>query len=195
MTIEKINEYLQSFTCRHAKLLEQLNVKWSTGVCAEEAHCQNIIITNYMDVLKRIELIVGTLNIVRFFSSEYPPCFPPYGINYSFSINDDDYSFDLSCSDNALEVIANALNTEGKYIATYGIDSESNWFLDIQLPVNEEVTSTDVLITFYVEDETLQPRTLVRQEDVLSLSCLTDDEICAIICRLNELLENCGCNG
>lgn len=194
MTEEKLYEYLQYFTCKHASLLEKLNIKWSTGVCAEAAHCQNIIIINLLEVLKRVTYDEATVDTVTFLSSEFPKCSPPLSVNYTFTINEDVYSFDFGCDDDAFTEIVNYINTEGKYTATY-TEIENLWELTITAPFGVTITTVDSLINFYVKEEFIYPREVFGTATVTLPNCLTDEEICNVICKLEELLENCNCNG
>ena len=187
---------IQDLQCRHKTWLEEFNNSLSLGKCVEKNHLDNITITNLIDVVYRYvpwDDTVTNAFTIDFGTANVPGCNRGWSITLSLQIGILDYTVTDFCGTDIITLLVDAINADGIYVADYD-RVLTVYSVD---PGETFITPTiDYFVTPLVGDPTYATGitvTTLTPEFVPATNCLTEDELCDVICRVRNLTTDCNC--
>lgn len=189
MTNSYLKEKILVYRCKHSSWLKKFSNALATGTCVETAHKQNIVITSILDTLSNQVLTETTTNqITLIVTGEFTGCSPIYGLSYATTINGDNYTINVPCGENGLDALKTVLQEDG-FIVEVTPNSLIVRYADLRL-----ITSSEFIVRQFIYEDYITTNIVTSPYVNITYSCLTEEEICSLFSKLDELLKNCNCN-
>lgn len=195
MTTEDLTILIQNTQCRHASWAANFEKSLSLGLCTSKMYYDNIMISNYIEVMYRYEPYIIT--VTNFDSVILPAGDGSIG---TFSIVITYRGVDI-CNisftgtlEQLYEAIVENINNDTITHGYYALIVDNILYL---YTYNDDAEFSD-LPSFTINGHPKRDPA-VNAEDIIEQilgpsNCLTEDDICAIYNRIISLTEFCSCN-
>lgn len=202
MTTAEKTIIIQDLQCKYATWLSKLNSSLGLNQCPEKFNQENVIITNYLNVIYRYQPFLNPVtngDIITITLTNYDGL-EEYAIKISYGANTlVDYTGTDELSTLLINLCAeiNAGTETHKYtcvivdnllyLYTYDIGAS---FSDAPLIIKTEVDTTTINVNVTVSSLLEEDTYLILDQ----INCLTLSEICSILKEIKKSLINCNCN-